>query len=121
MLQTLVVLILAAGGGQVDDDVDAGRLAGRAGLFHSLGELLKGHGLVADLHDTVDHLVLADMDVGDGGTGLGAGNDLLGQLIGGVGDSGGLRLLGTGAAEADLDHDLVGLGHGNQLSLSQCN
>ena len=56
MLETLVVLVLAAGGGEVDDDVNALLLAQRTGLFHSLGELLEAHGLVADLHDAVHFL-----------------------------------------------------------------
>ena len=115
MLETLVVLVLAAGGGEVDDDVNALLLAQRTGLFHSLGELLEAHGLVADLHDAVHFLVLTDMDMGNGSAQLCAGNDLLCQLIGGVGNGGCLILLGAGAAEAYLNHDLIGFSHGNYI------
>ena len=68
MLETLVVLILAAGGGEVDDDINALLLAQLAGLLHCLGELLEAHGLIADLHHAVHFLVLTNMDMGNART-----------------------------------------------------
>ena len=107
MLKTFEILILTAGGGQVDDDVHAGLFAFFTGDFHSVREFLQAHGLIADLHFAVHHFIFAHMDVGDGGAGLCAFYDLVCKLFRCIGHGGCLCLLGAGSAETDLNHYFI--------------